>query len=125
MSSITTSSTLQSIISTCKLDPAKHKTIIEQVSTLLDERKSIAPVNTGMLSGNTKRINALVGPICGFGITFSAPTRSRTASLPATAENLKALQAERASLPSYAQHGRKAALTKQIRSMTLALAAQA
>jgi hypothetical protein len=117
MSTIPTTTTILSPALVAKLTSADVKAI----DKLLVERQAIKPEHTGMLSGNTKRINVILGKRTGETIFFTK-MRSNAAKLPATAENLAKLVAARDTTPRW-EPGKRAALTKQVNAMRTALKA--
>jgi hypothetical protein len=96
---------------------------VKKIDAILKDRLAIDPDRTGELSGNTKRINAVIGPRTGRTIVFTK-TASKTAQRPATQAALKELQTERDNTPRW-EPGKKASLTRQIKAMEKALAAKA
>lgn len=118
----TTSPALTSILSTLGQDASKLTDSDKSaITTLLTERGEIAPEHTGRLSGNTKRINVILGKRTGRTIVFTT-RKSSAAKLPATKANLAKLTAARDTTPRW-EPGKRAALTKAIREMASALKA--
>src|SRR5262245_3035157 len=99
------------------------------IAALLDERKQIPEGSYGRLSGNTKRINAVLGKatateanINGFQITFTKSSSSAPKA-PATQAAVAKLKAERKTVPNW-NPGRTAAITREIQRMEKELAAK-
>lgn len=91
------------------------------IEKLVEQRRSIDPDRAGMLSGNTKAINKVIGPRTGRTVVFTKTREGSANGLPATKANLDKLTAERNEVPKW-EPGRKAALTRQIKRITREMA---